>query len=86
MSLCLTEEELALLADGGAAPELAQHAAGCNTCGARLADERRDAELFQELRRAARARTRPTIPGYRLETELSRGGQGVVWRAVQEVT
>ncbi|MEQ1895506.1 MAG: serine/threonine-protein kinase, partial [Planctomycetota bacterium] len=37
-------------------------------------------------RRAARARTRPTIPGYRLETELSRGGQGVVWRAVQEVT
>lgn len=86
MSPCLSEEELALLADGGTAPELVRHAEGCAACAARLADERRDAALFQELRRAARARTRPAIPGYRLEAELSRGGQGVVWRAVQEAT
>jgi tetratricopeptide (TPR) repeat protein len=86
MPRCLTEEELALLADGEPAPELARHLERCTTCAARLADERRDAELFQELRRAAHARARPAIPGYRLEAELSRGGQGVVWRAVQEAT
>ena len=57
-----------------------------------------DEELFRELRRVVRDQVAPstrdedppdatpTIPGYRLEEEIHRGGQGVVFRATQEAT
>ncbi len=51
-------------------------------------EEPADSELFEELRELSRAAPRgaPAIPGYRIERELRRGGQGIVHRAVQEAT
>ena len=47
----------------------------------------RDAVLFEELKGIARrSEGPPAIPGYQIEAELSRGGQGVVYRARQEAT
>jgi tetratricopeptide (TPR) repeat protein len=50
-------------------------------------EEQLDERLFEELRGVARrASGPPSIPGYRVEGELFRGGQGIVYRAVQEST
>jgi tetratricopeptide (TPR) repeat protein len=66
---------------------LEAHAATCGACRARLADERGDAALFAELRAATHsAGGAPEIPGYRIEAELARGGQGTVYRALQLAT
>src|SRR5262245_28296698 len=91
MRACPSEEELQELAlepEESLAPEVRAHLQACPACGTRR-DElaRQDERLFAELRGVARrAEGPPRIPGYRLEAELSRGGQGVVYRAVQEAT
>src|SRR5262245_59195906 len=64
-----------------------EHLAGCSSCRARLEELTLDSALFEELKDVARRRSGPpSIPGYRIDAELSRGGQGVVYRAVQEAT
>ena len=69
------------------APALRSHVAGCAACRARLDALQHDDGLFEELRVVARRPAGPpAIPGYRIEGELSRGGQGVVFSAVQEST
>jgi tetratricopeptide (TPR) repeat protein/predicted Ser/Thr protein kinase len=92
MSICWREErieELARLASLD--PDDVQHAAECADCRAKLEAARRDLELLAELRtsaakRAARASAHSLVPGYRVEGEIRRGGQGVVHRAIQEST
>ena len=67
--------------------ELAAHLASCAACRTRAESLQLDSALFEELRGVARVPDGPpAIPGYRVEEELSRGGQGVVYRAVQEAT
>ena len=86
---CLSDEELELpLGEDDPDGTSRDHLARCGECRSRLETSRRDQELFEELRRIERAAPRgvPSIPGYRIEGELSRGGQGVVYRAVQEAT
>lgn len=93
----MSDEELDRLefegpgSDAQARAELESHFAECPTCGARraarLRDRARDEALFAELGSLTRAPSDPpAIPGYRIVHELSRGGQGVVHRAVQEAT
>ncbi len=68
-------------------PAHRNHLEGCPACRERLASLQRDEALFEELRGVARhSAGPPAIPGYRIEGELSRGGQGVVFSAVQEST
>jgi len=84
---CLTEEELQGCDSQDPSPDRAAHLARCPGCSERLAAARADASLFAELRGVAqRPWTTPSVPGYKIESELSRGGQGVIYRAVQDAT
>jgi serine/threonine-protein kinase len=72
---------------------LASHLKGCAACATRLAGLREEHELALELRSAgARSRAServeplPVLAGYELEGEIHRGGQGIVYRALQRST
>lgn len=83
-------------------PEWAAHVRECGACRAQLDEIRENqrflADAGELLRRAASARTgssaanpadrrmQPSIPGFELFEEISRGGQGVVFRGVQIAT
>jgi tetratricopeptide (TPR) repeat protein len=90
MRPCLLDEELEELA--GRVPrggENAAHVERCAACRARLRARRADQALFEELgglAREARNGAGLAIPGYRVESELRRGGQGVVYRALELAT
>ena len=77
--------------DDAAAESLATHLERCPEC-ASLVEEVRSNELFQSDWQRAWAGTSPgsavdaRIPGYRLEREVHRGGQGAVFAAHQEST
>ena len=88
---CLSEADIERLAGGdGADEESVAHMESCEACRARLAEAREDATFL------ARARVltaggltpdvAPRIPGYRVVGVLSSGGQGVVYKGVQEST
>ena len=96
---CLSVEEREAWTRGEIEParrsELAEHVAGCQMCRTALEETRSDETLFAQLREVVRA-PGPVedtddlgahgIPGYELVEELHRGGQGVVYRAVQGAT
>ncbi len=91
MPACPTREEIeAHLRGEPAPPGLADHLAACPRCGARAERARRDLALLAELRDlpvpAGPSGGPVQVPGYRLEGEPLRGGQGLVFRAVQETT
>ena len=73
---------------------LRRHLAGCAACRALVAELRADETAFAELRAAHAAdpftaldRTSlPEVAGYRIERELHRGGQGIVYEALQLAT
>lgn len=83
-------------------PEWTAHIRDCATCQEQIDEIRENqrflADAGERLRRAASARagssganpadqrTRPSIPGFELFEEISRGGQGVVFRGVQIAT
>jgi serine/threonine protein kinase len=85
-AVCPTEEELDSFIDSGEAA-LASHVQRCEECRARLEDLKADRRLMKELSRVVRppkpVGSFPEIPGFELVAELHRGGQGVVYRAVQ---
>ncbi len=80
------------MASGDSLPDgIAEHVASCRTCADLFDEMQRNADLSGELGRltpAARRRGDDAIsdlvPGYKVRGELHRGGQGVVYEAVQE--
>ncbi|HUR28582.1 MAG TPA: serine/threonine-protein kinase, partial [Planctomycetota bacterium] len=89
---CLTRAQIDALArdPSDADASTAEHLGGCERCHRRLERARRDTTLLVELRGVATstgpARAITLVPGYAIERELRRGGQGVVHVAVQEAT
>jgi tetratricopeptide (TPR) repeat protein len=91
MSICWREERIEELARlPSLAEDDARHADECAECRGKLESARRDLELLAELRKSASKRPAASadslVPGYRIEGEIRRGGQGVVHRAIQEST
>ncbi|XVJ59797.1 MAG: serine/threonine protein kinase [Tepidisphaera sp.] len=77
------------------APALAEHLASCVRCRGILetldSDDRFTRRFAMMMRPESAARQAddqapPEVPGYTIESELARGGQGVVYRAVQHET
>jgi len=91
---CPVRDEIEALALDAAACDTAtrEHVAACARCAPRLERARRDTALLRELRAVGKAPRDPVaevpslIPGYTLERELRRGGQGVVHSARQQAT
>lgn len=82
-----------LSAGEGASPEITAHVAHCPDCAKYLETarfEQRFADVMGGAPTVRRIRIRaldmPDIPGYRVVEEVSRGGQGVVYRGVQLTT
>lgn len=82
----------------GLPTELAAHLETCTNCRESVESAQADEELFLELREAcqplavesnsleAAPGKPPLIPGYTVESEIHRGGQGIVYRATQDST
>jgi tetratricopeptide (TPR) repeat protein len=92
MSKCWVDGRFEAVARGSepAAGENA-HLAECADCRTTLSAARRDLSLMAELRASSAKRGRAEsghspVPGYRIEGEIRRGGQGVVHRAIQVST
>src|SRR5262249_16383256 len=94
-SVCPSEAALEALAGGGADDGLRGHLEDCSRCRQIVADIRENDPFLRQMIPAARrtrgrapgfSRTRgavPEIAGYRVLTEISRGSQGVVYKAIQ---
>lgn len=89
----LADHLLEALAQGHDVPaEARKHAEGCPSCAKAVAQRRENDLFLADLAAGMRTRPRPidgypeNVPGYRILGELSSGGQGVVYRAVQERT
>ena len=78
------------VAAGEISPEVTHHAETCERCAAMLREAQEEVAFERRVRDLASGGKgpsgTPTIPGYRSFAVLSAGGQGVVYRAVQEST
>ena len=99
MSRCLSHAEIEQLSDlrqnSDEHAVLRDHLNTCETCQAAVQQNRLDQQLMGQLRQAARIGVRTeraerhadyrkrAIPGYEIQNEIHRGGQGVVFRATQ---
>lgn len=87
---CPTATEIdALASASGGDPEVLRHAEACDVCRERLKNarfERQFAEVLRSGARGAVGAALPVLPGYDVVREVSRGGQGIVYEAVQKRT
>lgn len=88
---CPSPSEIERLVTGDPVPlELGDHVRECEACRRRLDDARQDAEFLGRVRSLAGRdlgpQGAPRLPGYRTIGVVSSGGQGVVYRAIQEST
>jgi len=78
------------VAAGEISPEVTHHAETCERCAAMLREAQEEVAFERRVRDLASGgkgpNGTPTIPGYRSFAVVSAGGQGVVYRAVQEST
>lgn len=94
--VCPPPRALEAFAMGGDdAPSMTAHVHGCAVCREMVAEIRENQKFLRgaatALADALDARARPAsrpggVPGFELLEEISRGGQGVVYRAVQSAT
>ncbi|MBL8880735.1 MAG: serine/threonine protein kinase, partial [Phycisphaerales bacterium] len=93
--MCLGQDELERIAtDAAAGGDSLAHLEHCADCRAAIDRIRAERALFSELVGAVREGSavpqRPAavieIPGYTIYAELCRGGQGIVYRALQQST
>lgn len=93
---CPSDAEMEALLSGDAPEPVRAHLSSCDECSARLAALRANARLLDELQTLSRRWRRDgraahdnagsaalAIAGYDLVREIHRGGQGVVYEAVQ---
>ncbi len=88
---CLGTADVERLAAGDEVTPVARtHADACEACRARVESARADSSFLTRVRTLAGPALAPDgsprIPGYRIVGILSAGGQGVVYRGVQEST
>jgi len=87
---CPSDEELELAALASCPWDIKEHAQTCAKCSARLLELEHEAELIREIAGAVgsgdaqhRAGKSDGIEGYKRLAEIYRGGQGVVYKAIQ---
>jgi serine/threonine-protein kinase len=85
---CPSESALIRLVHGDDAGGVAAHAERCPICTAALAVLREEMAFVDRAHRLAWAGPRgaPIVPGYRIDSVLNAGAQGIVYRGVQEAT
>lgn len=94
MGECWSDDQVESAARGESehgAENGADHLDACPRCRALVDERRREVEILRELRIARQGKgsengARDRVPGYHVEAEIRRGGQGIVYRAVQEAT
>ncbi len=88
---CPGPAEIERLAGGdGASPETTMHVKSCPACRARMEAALADSKFLSRVRTLVGGSLgpegAPRIPGYRAQSVVSTGAQGIVYRAVQEST
>lgn len=95
-SLCPSLDEIEQFAIGSAgSTPVGDHVRNCSTCRDSVARIRANNDLLREFRHVQLNDTPKvnessplvvSIPGYEIRSEIRRGGQGVIYRAVQKAT